>query len=370
MKKFLFAFFTLFLTACDRSETETQPTHTAMPVTVIMPKMDNIKSTLMLHGTLAAEKSISVSTPLQGLQILSVNAEVGDRVKKGQVLAYLESNNVQSQLQQNNAQLARAKANLVSQQATLKEAESLMKRYRQLIKSDSVSHQEVDSQQAKVSTAQAAVNAAKAEIEQIQAQLADSRHQRNKAEIIVPVNGVIIKRNAERGSLTDSNALFIIAQQGKMELQAVANAAEIAKLTRGQVVQMMATNHEPMTGNIRQLPQEIDSSTRQGIVKISLDETVSLPIGSYAKAKIVFQNDEQKMTLPFSAVAFANDGSASVMTVSIEGVAMRKSVKIGEQFAGKVAILDGILNDELVVKQAAAFIDEGDVVSPQLEGVE
>ena len=103
---------------------------------------------------------VAVGTALLGLQIQTVNVDVGDVVKKGQVLATLEASNVQSQLRQNDANLQRAKANLLSQQSALTEAEATLKRYQTLMKSDTISRQELEQQQAKARAARAAVQAA------------------------------------------------------------------------------------------------------------------------------------------------------------------------------------------------------------------
>ena len=125
---------------------------------------------------------------------------------------------MQSQLSQNDANLQRAKANLVFQQSALTETEATLKRYQTLIKSDAISHQELEQQQAKTRAARAAIQAANAKIAQVQAQLDDSRHQRKKAEVLVPADGSITQRCAAVGNLTDSNPLFHLARNGELEV--------------------------------------------------------------------------------------------------------------------------------------------------------
>lgn len=103
----------LFLTACGKPKTDTTKPVSLMAVNVVQPAPAVFGATLVLQGTVTAKEQIAVATPLQGLQILRVDAEVGDWVKKGQVLAQLENTNVQAQLQQHTAQLAKAEANCV-----------------------------------------------------------------------------------------------------------------------------------------------------------------------------------------------------------------------------------------------------------------
>ncbi|EFX92368.1 efflux transporter, RND family, MFP subunit [Actinobacillus ureae] len=134
MKKILvLAIFSCFLTACDQQEEAEVAQPSLMKINVVQPRMMEFSPTLKLTGSWGAKEDIAINPALQGVQILSVNAEVGSMVKKGQVLAILENNNVQSQLEQNNALLARAKANLASQQASLTEAQSILKRYQILV---------------------------------------------------------------------------------------------------------------------------------------------------------------------------------------------------------------------------------------------
>ncbi|MEG9532889.1 hypothetical protein [Mannheimia indoligenes] len=146
----ILAIFCLFLTACNDVQEEQQAESGLLPVTVVKAQSAIFSPKVQLSGTVVAKERISVGSALQNVQVLSVNVEVGEKVKVEQVLAHLESQNVQSQLSQNTAALNQAKANLASQQASLKEAEGTLKRYRTLMKSEAISRQELESQQAKV----------------------------------------------------------------------------------------------------------------------------------------------------------------------------------------------------------------------------
>lgn len=145
MKKLilLFVLSSLFLTACQEQNNE-QTKAASMKVNVVQVQPVTLTQTLRLSGSITVKEDVAVGTVLLGLQIQTVNVDVGDVVKKGQVLATL-------------------------------------KRYQTLMKSDAISRQELEQQQAK---ARAAVQAANTEIDQGQAQLDDSRYQRKKAEVL------------------------------------------------------------------------------------------------------------------------------------------------------------------------------------------
>ena len=122
-------------------------------ISVVLPQATTLTSEIKVSGSFVAKQLVGVGTSLQGKQVLSVNADVGSVVKKGQVLASLESSTVQSQLEQQEANLVRVKANLAAQEAALKEAKTTLARYQKLVVMDAVSRQEFDQQTAKAQTA-------------------------------------------------------------------------------------------------------------------------------------------------------------------------------------------------------------------------
>ncbi|SUT95681.1 macrolide-specific efflux protein [[Actinobacillus] rossii] len=354
----------VFLTACQ----EQDDTHSEIPlmkVNVVHPQTMEFTRTLTLSGSWVAKEDVAIGTALQGLQILSVEVEAGSAVTKGQVLATLEHSNVQSQLLQNNAQLARAKANLVAQETTLNEAETNLKRYQALATADAISRQELEQQRAKVATAKANKQSAKAEIEQIQAQVNDSRHQRNKAEIISPANGIITKRNAETGALTDANALFHLAKNGEIELEVEANTNEIILLKQGLSAKLKTLTHKQKNGQVRLVFPEIDPKTRLGKARIAFVNS-QMPIGSYSEVDIALPKQKVTHAVPLSAISFNVDGRTSVLVVNIEGKVERRFITLGSQYQDWVEVVSGLSVTDKIVKQAAAFVSDGDVVESQL----
>uniref|UniRef100_UPI0027E0C84B efflux RND transporter periplasmic adaptor subunit n=1 Tax=Neisseria oralis TaxID=1107316 RepID=UPI0027E0C84B len=332
-------------------------------VTVVRVAPADMAQTLRLSGTLSAREDIAVSTPLQGLKIVAVYADAGDTVKRGQVLAQLEDVNVDSQLRQTEAQLARAKAQLRSQQAAAAEAAATLKRYRPLAEADALSRQELDQQKSAAATAAANVEAAKADIAQLQAQLKDSRNQRGKTQIVAPADGVIAKRNAEAGALTGPDALFHIIKDGTVELAADAGADELPLLQNGAQAQVSVRGrNEAVGGTVRLVPPEIDSSTRLGKVRITLAHSDGLYTGTYGEANIRLPSYHAAAALPETAVSFDSEGKASVLAVDGNGRVSRVAVTAGRKQGGMVEIVSGLENSRAVVRRASAFVNEGDTV--------
>lgn len=365
----LFALPSLFLIACQEQNNEQANEQTKaalMKVNVVQVQPATLTHTLSLSGAITAKEDVAVGTALLGLQIQTVDVEVGDVVKKGQVLATLETSNVQSQLSQNDANLQRAKANLVSQQSALTEAEATLKRYQTLIKSNAISHQELEQQQAKACAARAAVQAANAEIAQVQAQLDDSRHQRKKAEVLAPADGIITQRRAEVGNLTDRNALFHLARNGELEVTVDASAEDLSLLKTGLQVEIQVLD-QTTSGQIRLLSSQIDQTSRTGKVRIQLQTPNQITLGTPASAIIKLPEMQAQTTLPLSAVNFNADGTAFVMMVNHNKQIERRLISLGEVNQGTAGILSGLKVGEQVVQKAGALINEGDWVDPMVK---
>ena len=317
---------------------------------------------------MAAREDVAVGTALSGLKILEVNADVGQRVEKGQVLARLDSVNVQAALRQSEMALAKARSNLNARQAEWREAQATFNRYHPLASEGAVTPQELDQQRLRLESAQANVQAARAEIAQLQSQLTDSRHQRAKAEITAPVSGIISQRAAEAGALTGSDALFHIIQDGKMELAANATADELSVLKTGMPAKVRVRGqHESLSGNIRLISPQMDSGTRLGTVRIALEKQPALQNGAYGEAEVQLPTQESAAALPVQAVSFADDGQAFVMLVGADNRVKRQAVSIGRQNAEWVEIVSGVNAGARVVRNAAAFVSDGDLIIPVIE---
>ena len=247
---------------------------------------------------------------------------MGQRVKKGQVLATLENTNVQTTVQQNQANLAKAKANL-------------------------------------------GVQTARVEIAQIEAQLADSQYQRSKAEIVAPADGIITARNAEKGTLTDSNALFQLAKNGAIELEAQANSDELAQLQSGLQANL---KNKDIGGQIRLIYPEMDAKTRLGKVRIAFDDTSGFAIGEYGGVQISLPMQNANLVVPFSAVSYGDNGLKYLMIVNKQGEVERREVSLGSQFQDWAEVLSGVNADEQIVQKATAFVSAGDKVEAVVVG--
>lgn len=298
----------------------------AIKLTVVSPKIAKFSPKLNLHGELVAKDDVAVGSALQGQQISEVLVEVGENVQKGQILALLDNAGVKAKFDQQTAALEVAKQNLNSAKAAFSESESALKRAKDLAAKKAISSQELEQANAKEASARANLNSAKAQISQIDAQITEAKDQLGKASVIAPVSGVVTAKKAQIGALTSGEALFNIAKDGVIELSADTDARELAQIKVG----MSATAQiygvkEAVKGKVRLVPVSMDTSSRLGKVKISLDGEAKF-IGSYAKV-VIDLPEFSALALPAQAVSFTEKGAFT--TIVKGGKAVKRKIQTG-----------------------------------------
>lgn len=329
----------------------------AIKLTVVSPKIAKFSPKLNLHGELVAKDDVAVGSALQGQQISEVLVEVGENVQKGQILALLDNAGVKAKFEQQTAALEAAKQNLNSAKAAFSESESALKRAKDLAAKKVISSQELEQANAKEASARANLNSAKAQISQIDAQIAEAKDQLGKASVIAPVSGVVTAKKAQIGALTSGEALFNIAKDGVIELSADTDARELAQIKVG----MSATAQiygvkEAVKGKVRLVPVSVDTSSRLGKVKISLDGEAKF-IGSYAKV-VIDLPEFSALALPAQAVSFTEKGAFTTMVK--DSKAVKQKIQTGLRTNGLVQVISGVSKDDEVALKAAALVNDGE----------
>lgn len=336
----------------------------AIKLTVVSPKVQKFSPKLNLHGELIAKDDVAVGSALQGRQISEVLVEVGESVQKGQILALLDNAGVKAKFDQQTAALEAAKQNLNSAKAAFSEASSALKRAKDLAAKKAISSQELEQASAKEASARANLNSAKAQISQIDAQIAEAKDQLGKASVIAPISGVVTAKKAQIGALTSGEALFNIAKDGVIELSADADAAELAQIKVGMSAQAQIYGvKEAVKGKVRLVPVSVDTSSRLGKVKISLDGGAKF-IGSYAKA-VIDLPEFSALALPVQAVSFTDEGA--FVTLIKDGKAQKRKIQTGLRANGLVQVISGVSKDDEVALKAASLVNDGEAAQRSAE---
>lgn len=354
------------MSCTDRYEEHDDNGSEKMNVTVVKPDTAVWQRELFLTGSVQAKNKIAISSSLSGLQIIDIKADSGDYVSAGDTLAVLENVNVETQFEQNEAMLNKARASLVAMEATVKEEKNKLERSVRLLKSHAVSVQEHEEQLVRLKNAESNLYSVKAEIKQIQAMLRDSQNQREKAEIKSPASGIIISRLVEKGSLTDNNILFYLAADGNLEVVADVSSNELKQIRPGMKA-VLYTSGESLSGTageIRLTDQEVARASRTARIYITPEQQPDLKIGTYVPVKILTGSYNPKMSLPLSAINFESGGDPVVKVVSDDGTVSIRSVHLGSKYGSNVEILSGLNENEYVVLKAGSLVNDGDRIIP------
>lgn len=331
----------------DNAETTEQKA--ALTVTVVQPEQQNWKQTFTANGNIAAWQEVVIGSELSGQRLTRVNVNVGDEVKRGQVLAEINSDTIR-------ADLAAAKASYAEAQAVLADAVTNNKRIQQLRNTGAISAQELTQYQTSQATAQARLDASRAQIESNQLRLAQT-------QVISPDNGVISARTATVGSLAQTGQeLFRLIRDHRLEWRAEVTTSDLYKLKQGMNARIFSPDpaQPAITGKVRIIAPVIDPQTRYGLVYVDLPATQAVRMGMFVKGEFDL-GEKPALTIPQTALLL-RDGFAYVFIVGNNNRVTQQKVTVGRRLADRVEILDLPANVKLVAS-GTGFLTDGDLVT-------
>ena len=347
-------------------------------VTVVPAETGEIVATVVVTGTLRPKEEILVNAEVDGLAIVEILAEEGDRVTEGQVLARLSRDTVDVAIAQADAQVARgtaaiaqARTQVVQAEANLRQAKSAFDRAERLRKTGTASEEtyenrEVEAQvaEAKVAEAKEALALAEADKTLAEAQRREQLVRLRRTEIKAPASGIVSRRAARLGAVVSGagDPLFRIIADGAIELEAEVAETTLGRLAVGQPARVVpAGRDKPVAGEIRLISPEVDQATRLGRVRIALEDVPGLAVGAFAYGTIETARDHGVL-VPLAAVLYG-DGGAQLMVVK-DGVVEVRDVEIGLVAQGVAQIVRGLDAGEEVVAISGTFLRDGDRVNP------
>ncbi|HVI59499.1 MAG TPA: efflux RND transporter periplasmic adaptor subunit [Luteimonas sp.] len=338
----------LALSACGKSdpaEGQDAPAST-LAVTLVRAQPRPIERTVVVSGPVAAWEEMQLGVEISGARVTALNVDVGQAVRKGQVLLELDHRSLDSELQQAKAALAEAEAGVALARANLSRGEGLAKdKY--------ISASQLDELRATRTQAQAQRNTARAARDAAQLR-------RDFAQLRAPADGIISKRLVQPGQVVAAGSeLLRLIRDGRLEWRAELPEGELALVGPGATVRLPARGGT-ITGRIRAVSPGVDSQTRTGTIYADLPVPGPLQPGTYVEGRIV-TGKATALTVPAASVV-QRDGHAYVFTLDGKRVAHRVRVRTGARVDGRVEIVEGLETGDAVVAQGAGFLGDGDSV--------
>jgi len=359
MKKYLYlltiATASLFLTSCGSEDKK--PVADNSPVITV--KTSQVEASgnspfLSVSGKIQATNSADLSTRMMGY-VNKVHVNVGDKVRKGQLLVSINNSDLQAKRAQVNAGITQATVGFNN-------AQKDYNRFKNLFADNSASQKEMDDMTANFEMAKARLESAKQMKNEINAQFAYSN-------ITAPFSGTVTSKNVEAGNMANPGVpLISIETPGNFEVMAMVPETEISDIKNGSSVDVLVKSiNKTIKGKVTEVSTSAKNTGGQYLVKIDLEKTdanilsgmfttVQFPVERKVKSELVL--------IPTDAIV-TNGQLSGVYTVSQSNTAILRWLRLGRTFGNQIEVLSGLNADEAYIVSAEGKLYNGAKINVQ-----
>lgn len=342
----------IMLGACGQSKKTTKTESVVkVPIEVMDIITGSIESKIGFLGNISALQEVKVYSTVP-TRIVSMKVEIGDVVKKGQVLAVVDSEKIRQAVIQ-------AEAGLESAKAQYKNVDTEWKRIKRLYEGKAISKSQYDGVKAQYGAARSAVK-------QLEAALANAKTQLRDCSITAPISGTVSSRLLEQGDLAaPSIPLFTIVKmdQVKIQIEVVENQIDLVKIGQSTHIRVEAFPDEIFEGVISKLNPTLNPLTRTIGAEVLIDNPeLKLRPGMFARVEVVVERRENALLVPKYAILENTrleylGGELTNSQVIVDRyvyvvrdtIALRRDITTGIIDGNYVEVLDGLSENELLV---------------------
>lgn len=322
-------------------------------VAVVHPTVEHSDQDLVLPSTLQAYKESPIYARTSGY-LVNWTKDIGSKVRQGELLARIDTPEVDQELMQ-------ARAALQQQKAQLQLAQTSAERWQNLLKSDAVSHQEADTQVSAYQQAQANVAAAEANVRRLE-------QMESFKNVYAPFSGVVTKRNVDPGALINAGAagkeMFDIAQVDPIRVFVNVPQADAAMIKVGAPaeVELEEMPGQKFVGKIARTADAIDPTTRTLLTEIDVpNKDGRLLPGAYAQVRFAIHSQHTSVTVPVNTMLFRAEGPRVAVVMANNTVQLRP-INIGRDYGSSLEILNGVEPGDNVIVNPADSLEDGQKV--------
>ena len=305
-------------------------------------------------GSIMANNNAKVATKIMG-KVKEIYVKEGDRVKEGQLLALIDTSDIDQQIKEAKAgleEIAKAKeevlAGIKGAKTAYEFAKRTYERFKNLYKENAIPKQKLEEIETKMVGAKSQLDALNAKLEQInakekqiQAKLRYAQIMKSYGEIYAPFDGIVIKKMMDVGDMAAPGMPILIIGQDKLVFLSKVDEKLFNKVNLGDELKVnITTVNKEFTGKVIEKSNSIDPMSRSFSIKIEVPKDKDLSPGMYGKVYIPVKKDE-KILIPKSAIVKWGQLTA-VYTVDKNGVLRLTFVKLGEDYGDKVEVVSGL----------------------------
>ena len=345
-------------------------------VDVALPKRPPTSGNLVLPADARAMQETPIYPRANGY-LKRLLVDIGDKVKAGDLLAEIDTPEIDAQLNEARAALEQSRANLTKSKADLALAQSTLNRYETLSKSDgglAVTEQDLDEKRAAFNQAQSASNAAGANVTAAEAAVQRLTTLQGFEKVTAPISGVISARNYDVGALispantTVGSELLRVTQADTLRVFVNVPQSYASQIKIDQPASLEVRNFpgRKFTGKVVRTAGAIDPNTRTLRMQIDIPNAdYTLWAGMYGQVTMPILADNPPLVVPTSAMMFQSDGT-KVAVVDGGKIRMQK-ITVGRDLGQELEVTEGLSGDEKVVTNPGERLADGvevEVVQP------
>jgi RND family efflux transporter MFP subunit len=325
-------------------------------VSVIHPKSGAPQQEIVIPGDMQPFADAPIFARTNGY-LKKWYADIGANVRAGQLLAEIDSPEVDQQLQQ-------ARADLATAQANLNLAEVTSTRYKELLKTDSVAQQDVDNANGNYEARRTTVESAQSNVKRLQ-------DMQSFEKVYAPFDGVITARNTDVGQLIDSGSsggtsreLFHIAAMNPLRVYVNVPQLDSPQIRPGLHAELVLTEFpgRRFQGLVVRSSGAIDSTTRTLLTEVDVDNSARLlKPGGYVEVHLKLPSPVNTFTLPVNATIFKSAGLQVAIVKNGKTIAL-VPVTPGRDLGTEIEMVAGLKGDEWVVVNPSDSLTDGEAV--------
>ncbi|HXG64899.1 MAG TPA: efflux RND transporter periplasmic adaptor subunit [Blastocatellia bacterium] len=323
----------------------------------------SIGEKVTLTGSLQPKEQVDVSPKMSG-RIVQMRVDTGQPVARGALIAVIEDDEIQQQVERSKAAIAVGEASISQREAELNNAKAEMERKRRLVEAGLLSRQEYETVETRYRVAESQLELARAQKRQSQAEQRELSIRQGQTRVYSPISGIIAKRHVDTGAMVNASVPIVtVVNVGTMVIMAKASERDIARIKPGTTATVIIDSlpGQTWTGRVMRISPVLDPQTRNGEVEIEIDNRGGVLKGEmFARVELDLGTSRETTLIPRDALVYRGDQPGVYIIES--DTAKFRPVETGLTQEDKVEVLSGLTEGETVIAGGANLVKDGDKV--------
>ncbi len=348
----------------DESVEATNIEEVSRPVEVVTPEKRDIAISNALSGKLSATEDIAVVSELSpSPKVKDLRVQVGDRVKKGEVLFVLDDENIKDQIEQLQASYDASTWNIKNTEEKLQNAKTDLERMEKLYEAGAITDQALE--QARLAASDTSLNGLKAQVKQSKVSLDQAISKLQDTVITAPITGYVVDVNIDENEFPPTgSAAMRIVNTDKLTVDVGVAERIVNKISKGQEVdvRIKVATDDTLKGIVKTVSPIPDQASQVYPVEIEIDnKDGSIKAGMFAEIIFDIEKQEDVLSIPSDAI-IENDNGKYVYVVEND-TAKVKEIEVGLDNGEYTEIASGISESDNVVIKGHDYVEDGEKVN-------